>query len=799
MIVRTQVFFTKLAEFLFRWRWACLMAAVALSVAFAGLSQGLRFDGSVSVWFIDNDPAVERLETFRRSFGNDHFVYILLEPERGGDIFTPETVRSLRDLAHELRIQVPFLKNLFWVGNAEGVRPTQEGIEIFRLFEDGVPTRPEAMKDKRQKALAEKDFIGRYISANGKTAGILLEMQPYPEGTENPEAQIAETVFTLLKDKKYAGLKSWVVGEPAFMYSYAQLAGGHTIMLFSICVLVQFVLIAFLLRSVRLSLIPFVIMVFTLVWTFGFIGLLNFDLDLMIIGLPIILLCVCVGDVVHMLTAFRENQLAGMPRKEAIQSALAKVAWPCILTTLTTAAGFFSLLAAPIKPFRHMGWYVTGGVLFALMLSFLLVPALCSFGKDHPGKIAGPKNPGRLDRLFTALFNGISTLTIGKPRMVIAFFAVLGALGLIGSFFIQIESNNRTLLTTKVPMRQAIDHVDATMGGSMSMEVILDTHRADGIKNLAFLHGVTALEETVQCHPYVQDVTSVTLPLKKVRKAVHGGEDAFFTLPDSDQGVTDYLFLYEMAGGDQLDKLVSFDCSAARINIRTSSLGTAEARELSALIRQKAAELFPPTVTVDTTGTVDLSVALTDNIALGQNTSFLLALSIIGILMMITTRSVKMGAISMLPNIFPVLMVLGVLGATGIAMDSVLMSVSTMILGVATDDTVHFYIHFRREFSRRKNYADALRRTLHGIGRPLLYTTLTLSLGFLTLTVSVITGWIKIGLFAGFAFAWALLADLLLVPALIVLLRPLGPEEDTSSEEPGCAMAAATNPRRTYV
>lgn len=777
MSERFYAFFSTLSDLLVRRRWVCFFLVLVLSATSVLLSQGLKFNGSLKVWFVEDDPAMQRLEDFKREFGNDHFVYLLVEPTDGGDIFTASTINSLRDLANELEAEVPHLKDMNWVGNAETVDPMVGGIKIVRLFEDNVPEDSSVMTARKKRALAEDDFIGRFISSGADVAGILLEMDAYPKGVENPEAMVAYKVYSILKKDKYSKLKAWVVGEPVFMFNYNMLAGKETPILFGLCILVQLILLVLLTRSFRSSVAPLLVVVLSVIWTFGLIGFIGLDLNLLIIGLPVILVCVGIGDAVHVIVAFNNVYHAGIPRKQAMKTAIAEMALPCFLSTATTAVGFFSFITAPMQPFREMALYVPGGVFAALILTFLLVPFIFSFGREHPRKTAD-NIPSRNKDFFDGVFEKIANLVISSPKAIAIVFTVLAGIGLVGAFFVQIETNNTHLLTKGVPMRQAIEHVDASMGGSMAIEVILDTNSPDGAKKVDFLKHMEELEQTIEKHPLVADTTSVLDALRKVRRAMHGGNEFYYSLPGSDDAASEYLFLYEMSGGDQLDKMLSFDGSVARINVRTTTLGTKEARRLREEILEEAATAIPKGVKVETTGAVDLSVALTDNIALGQNTSFAMAFVAISLMMMLAMRSVKVGILSMVPNVFPVLMVLGLLGATGIFMDTVVMSVSAMIIGVAVDDTIHFFIRLLREFEASGKYVSAVRAAIIGAGRPLLFTTVALSLGFATLMSSVMTGWIKIGALAGYAFTCALIADLLFAPALVLLFKPFGPEKD---------------------
>lgn len=767
----------RLAEIIVRFRWLLLVLALIMTAVLVNFAKGLQFDGSVDVWFADNDPAELRRNEFRETFGNQHSVLILLEPEQGADLLSVEKAATIYEMVQQLELSTPFLKQALWIGSVEIVEPEGEGIRISRLFEHAPPFTAAETEQARTRAMEEPEFINRYISPDGRSLAILLDLYEYPEGVKSPEMQVAQAVGSVVKGVDLSGIRISVVGEPVFMQGYTALAGQQTPMLFGMCLAVQLVLLALLTRTVASTFTPLFIVLLSVAWTFGIIGLAGYDLNLMVIGLPIILVCVCIGDAVHLITAFSTLYRAGVARKEAMVQAVAETVWPCLLTSLTTASGFFSFIAAPMRPFQQMALYVPCGIMAAFVLTFIMVPCFYAFGRNVCPRPAGDVVSRKHRQRTDVFFNGIASIVIKRPRSVVSVFAVLCMVAAFAATQVRIESNNNKLLTEAVPLRKAIDRVDAAMGGSMAVDVLLDTAQADGVKNVQFLREMEKLESYIARHPLVVNTTCVLEPLRKTRGAVYKGDPDMRVLPDTDQAAAEYLFLYEMAGGNQLDRLVSFDSSKARINVRTTSLGTEDGRRLSEDIRTAAMRIMSPDVRVSMSGSIDLTVALTDNVARGQNASFALAMLSICMVMMVAARSFRMGLISMVPNVVPVLMVLGLLGVTGIYMDTVLMSVSAMILGVATDDTIHFFIRLRREFKHSGRYNEALRAALVGVGRPLLFTTITLSLGFAVLSSSVMVGWIKIGLLSGYAFFWALAADLTLFPALFLLIRPFGEEK----------------------
>jgi uncharacterized protein len=331
-------------------------------------------------------------------------------------------------------------------------------------------------------------------------------------------------------------------------------------------------------------------------------------------------------------------------------------------------------------------------------------------------------------------------------------------------------------LSAKVPIRQAYDFVDARMGGSMSMEIMLDTGKADGIKAVDFLGRMDRLQTFLGAHPMVTQTSSIVDVLKKMNRALNGNQKAYYALPDTSDAAAQYMLLYEMSGGGQMDKLVGYDYNIARLTVKMPTMGTAEVTRFIREVTEMAEPLFDGLATVEITGSMALTKALNDRMAEGVKASFLAVLVAVTLLMIIFLRSVKLGLISMVPNVFPVLVTLGFMGVCDIYMTMPLMCCSSIIVGVAVDDTIHFFRRFRREFNACGTYADALASTLATVGRPIAFTTLTLILGFAVMILSVMKGWSHFGFLAGFAFFWALLADLFFSPALLLLLKPLGPE-----------------------
>ncbi len=782
--LRSEVFFEKITAAIIRFRWLTLLGVLLVTGLLMAQYSKLTFNSSFEIWFFEQDPAMVRLELFKKSFGNSNFVYIVAETE---DVFQPETARALKRMTLELEKETPFLKDITWVGNAEHIVADGENIRIQRIFED-VPDDAAGMTQRRTSALAEKDFVDRYISSDGKAAGILLEFELFPEHAPNepaPSEKIAKAVFGVLERPEFSHLDLKVVGDPIFEARYNEIAGKETPKVFLMCLAIQAALLFLFSRSPRGILVPLLIVTLSFLWVLGTIPLLGFELDLMIIGLPVILVCVGIADSMHAIAEFTLIHDQGLSRRDALIKALGKIGLACLITCITTADGFLAFSSAPVKPLLHMGIYMPIGVAYAFVLTMLLVPAIFSFGKAS-SKIALQNRQDKLhflDALCLRWLDKLYFFIIAHPRKLLVLFVLLNIAFIAGASFVEVESNTARFLSQEVPLRQHMDYIDERIGGSGGLELVLDTGKPDGVKDPAFLAALDALEEKMEAEPLVRKALSLTNVLKKIRRAMHGDKPEYESLPPSEQGVAEYLALYELAGGDQLNKMVTLDYSRARISMQTRALGSAETRYLVNKALEEAHKLFPAGVTITPAGNMDIAKALNDNMGEAQIQSLLLAFFLVAGTLALALRSFKLAMISMLPNVLPVVATLGFMGVFGINMDTILMTVCGMVIGVAIDDTTHMFIRFKILFMRYGRYDKALQETLRATGRPVIFTTLTLCFGFLVLTQSVLTGWIRIGLLAPYAFAWALLGDLLFAGPLLLLLRPFGQERPTANAE----------------
>ena len=767
-------FFQALCGHFIHRRWWWLALVLLLTVFFGSQMKKIRFDNSADIWFVEGHPSLAAKARFDATFGNDEFVYLMFTSDRTP--FTPENFALMAEMARTLEKRVPYAKRVVWLGNAEVVEG-REGEVTIRDFLPDPPKTQEEIAAKLEEAAADPAFVGSLISPDKTALTMTIELNSYPPKEEDltPQVTVVRKADEVLAEPRFAALRPLAAGPPVYNVRYTELVRRDMGKFFGLVILVQAVMLLFFGRGPRAVLTPLAITSLGVFWTMGTIGLLGYTMNLLSSALPTMLICVGIADAVHLIAAFHHEGRRGFERREALRHAMGEVGLAMLLTSLTTAIGFLAYLTGRVAPYRDMGVYVACGVVYTFLLTVILTPIIYSFGK----KALKPAAEGKKGDMFDRFLRFSHRLATERPRATAAAFFLVMAITFAGFLQLKVESDSNKLIFKGQPLRDTLDEVDARMGTGMGLELLIDTGREGGVKDPAFMEKLDALMRAAEAHPLVRKADSVTTALKRMRRAMRDGDPAFYSLPETPEAVAQYLYLYEGSGGGALDRQLGFRYDTARLSVKFPSLDTAQSRELMAYIQGKVAEIFGPDAKVLISGGMSRYLELNDILYQGQRHSFLAATLAIGLVLVLVLRSLKLGLLSMIPNVFPVFFAMGFLGLVGHYLDVISISFAGVIIGVAVDDTIHFFTRFKQEFARLGRYKEALAATYISVGRPIAQTTILLVVGNSVLMFSSLLGFFKLGMLFGVAFGSALLADLWFAPALIVLLKPLGPERET--------------------
>lgn len=770
-----------------------IVATLCLAVLAWGayLAGNVRVDNGFQVWFAQSDPTYLAYLDYREEFGSDEMTIIVYEvPEAEYGPWDLEVMRKVVALTEALEDEVPFVADTTSVANAEILIPVEDGIDILDLREN-FPETQEELLEIRDLIVGKDLFRDALVSADGKYAAILLEMDRSsidpaedlkldPEGGDElanyyPQAPLI-AVEEILARPEFAGITYHLTGDVPLNATMNTVTANESVGLGLGCFAVVGTLLFFFFQSFVGVIGPLAVVLLAMMLSVALISLLGWEVNNMFIMMPTLITAVGVADSVHIISDFRSYEAELGDRRKALARTLYLVGPPCLLTSLTTGAGFLAMAFAPIRAISEFGIYAAGGVFAAFLLSVTLLMVFLTFIK--PSKLSPEdlrrraKGGPRTRRAFAA----ISAFDTRYPRQILAASALIFVFSVVGIAQVRVDSNFLDDFDKEHPVRVTTELVDRVLGGVMSIIYVFDSGEPEGVKDPAFMRQIEGLADAAMEAPIVAKAQSVTDIVRDINETFHGGDRDFRVLPETRDLIGQYLLLYELSGGEEAAEFLSGDFSRATLELRCHLVESSYLAELVDSVSAFQETQTDATATTTLTGIGSLWIELMTYITISQMRSFIIALVAISIMMCLVFRSIPIGMLSMIPNVTPVLLTVGGMGWMGVPLDYVKLLIAPVAIGIAVDDTIHHVTRFRHEFYERGNYAEALEASMHDVGRALFITSVVLVLGFLVFTLSALDAQEAFGQLLAATIITALIADFVLMPALFLVFKPFGPE-----------------------
>jgi predicted RND superfamily exporter protein len=801
--------FRKLAEICFDFRWPVLVFTVALMWGAGELSQQVVFDASYENYFHEGDRTYQAYEAYRDDFGSDEISYIGFEVsdlEHGP--WNIGAMEKLIDLTQAFEDEVPFIYEVTSLANAELTIGTEEGLDISKIADDW-PLTQEELLERREAYLAKPLLVGGIINEDADFGALILEMdrsstdppeeilapegqRPFADDLENTEnfyPQVTDRkIAEILERPEYSDFSFYVSGDVQINAYYNRVLFEEPQHLRNIAMLIIGAILLVVFRSLIAATVTLGVVLLGVLTILAIMAVCGHKLGMGFGSTPTLLVAIGVAHSVHVLSEFGANLSLGMPRREALVNTMGLVGVPCLLTSITTAAGFASMSFGPIKTLAQGGLVNATGVLVVftlsvtVLVSILAVDWLAVFRKPERTEVAastGSHPTSALDaRIELALEFVVRTNLKYRGALLWAFSAFL-VLCAWGASQVAVDSNYLKDFWRSSLIYQHTVKVDSEMGGTTNVVYLFDSGIDDGIKEPATLREIDRLQQRANEEDWLVTKTySIVDVIKDLNQSLHGDDPAYYTIPDTREAIAQYLLLYESSGGEEAEEYVTSDYRRANLELRLRMDATAAMHRLTTdLDASIKAQPFEESE-VSLTGIGSLWLILLDYIVSSQLQGLSIAFSIITLLMIALFRSVKIGLISMVPNLAPVLLALGAMGWLGISLDYTKATIASICLGISVDDTIHLMTRFHHEFERRGNYEAALRAALRDVGRALVITSIALVFGFSALAFSELRSQATFGMLLSSSLVAALVADFFFMPALVLRFRPFGPEQE---------------------
>ncbi|MDH3348400.1 MAG: MMPL family transporter [Desulfobulbaceae bacterium] len=773
---RLESSFCRFGTLVFRHAWIFLIISfLALSAMSAQLTN-LRMDTSAEGLLHPADPALIKYRNFRDQFGWDQAIIIGLNPK---SVFDINFLNRLKAFHHSLEREIPNLYQIKSLVNVPYIKGEEDEIIVEDLL-SLVPTDQKELIDFRQKVLNHPLYPGIIVSADGTFTIIILKPAVFSTISSNGEAsRLGEQEMTAFTDAartvcshhKAPDFPIFMGGEITAETDLKRLAISTTERFTLITYLLIIGLTALLFRRISGIIYPLLTVSCALASTLGLMAATGTPMTLNSTVLPSLLLAVGIGDSVHILTIFYRHFDQYGNKEKAISYALGHSGLAVVMTSLTTAGGLTSFINAGIAPVASLGIYAAAGVMLALLFTLITLPALLALTPIRQRKY-DQKRIGHspLDTLLTAVGDFAGRRPI--PVLLASTILLLGS-ALLASQLV-FSHNSLIYFPEKMETRIAIESIDQHMKGSLSIEVLVDSGKENGLYDPSVMNDIEMIREMgekliISGHP-VGKGRAVTDTIKEMNQALHGAEKGSFSIPQNRELLAQELLLYEIGGGNDLRNIIDSKNQKARITISVPWVDAIQYTKILTAFEKDINDQSKSGITAEVTGMVAIICRTFSEIIHTMASSYLFAGGVITVLMILLIGDLKLGLISMIPNCLPIIVGLGFMKLVKVPLDYSTIMVGGIAIGLAVDDTVHFMHNFRRYYRKTGDPGQAIHLTLTTTGRAMLFTTLILSCGFFILLLADLRSNSNFGLITGFTICMALLADFLLAPALMVLL-----------------------------
>lgn len=747
-------------EFVLRHRLWVIVGALLLTVPAFYFVTTLESEEIYASWYAPDDPSYRFYQEFQRRFANDMFFVVVFKDD---PLFTAENLGLVNTLTSRLEA-LPYVRQVTSLTNVEYLYGQGDRLIVESLVEDLDTLNEAKLAEIRERALSKPIYRGGIISDDGTTTAILGELERVEAMTEE-RALISRVQAILRETEERTGKRFYLGGYPVLDVAVMQASEQDVRKFIPLSIGLIFIVLWAIFRRVRPAALAFVAVLLALAWTFGLYAGVGNKYSMMMSILPAILIAIGIADSVHILIHYYEELSQGRAQGEALRLTVRRMFRPCLFTTLTTGAGFISFLGSDIPIVRMTGLYAAIGIAFAFVLTVLVLPAVLSYVRAPKRAARGQTGSG-----LVALLDRLGRWTVSHPKPILVGMALLVITGAIGTMRVTPEASSLQLLRDGHPLQRDYAFIEENLTGLSNLEIIVEGER-DALRSPEVLEKLERLSAFALGQEGVRKTLSLAEYVKEINQALHGGDPRFYAIPPTSREIAQSLLLYEFSGGRELRDYVSGDYSAGRLTMLFNSMTSGQSTALENRIVDYAQnELGLP---IKTTGTIELLKEMMNKVAFSQIKSLSIALGLITLLMILLLRSVKLGLISLIPNALPILLMFGVMGYAGIPLDAATSIVAGLALGIAVDDTIHYLARFRRELSATGAYREALRRATHTVGRAIVSTSVILFAGFIVLVLGTFKGTIYTGILVGTAMAFALVGDLVLLPGLLLLLKPI--------------------------
>ncbi|WP_048612148.1 efflux RND transporter permease subunit [Vibrio coralliirubri] len=727
-------------------------------------AKNLYFRGDYNIFFEGTNKQLMAFDEIQTTFAKTDNLAIVVAPE-GGNVFTPETLTLIQNLTVD-SWQIPYSSRVDSLANYQHTEAIEDDLLVEDLLYEEYEHTPERIAKVKQIALNEPLLKNALVSASGDVTIVNVTVQ-LPEVDKTAEVQEVIAAINAMIGKyqaQYPNVEFHKAGIIAMNNAFMTSAQEDSSTLVPLMLLVVLVFLTFMLRSFFSVVATLIVIISSIVATMGLSGWAGMFLSTATVNVPTLVLTLAVADCVHVIVTMRQAMQRGMEKAQAIQYSIKLNAMPILITSVTTAIGFLMMNMSDSPVLRDFGNLSALGVLIACFLSVTMLPALL---KLLPVKRLSA-NPKAADKVTFMDKLGDFVVANRKALLPVSTLVIVGAAALIPLNKVNDESVK--YFDTSSEFRQAADFMEETVSGMTTLSIAVKTNESQAIADPVFLQAIGDFTEWLRVQPETDHVATLSDVYMRLNKNMHGDDDSYYQLPLNRELAAQYLLLYEMSlpYGLDLNNQINVDKSSIKMVLTVDNLGSVELVELEERIYSWFATNAPQYEVVASSPSLMFAHIGETNMA-SMLSTLPITLVLISGLMIFALRSVRLGMISLVPNIAPAIIGFGLWALISGEINLGLSVVVTLTLGIVVDDAVHFLSKYQRARMEGKSAEEAVRYAFHTVGRALWITTVVLVAGFSVLAMSSFRLNSDMGLLSAIVIFIALVVDFILLPSLLMI------------------------------
>ncbi len=755
--------FRKTAELILLFKWPILLILIILTAVMGWGVRQVRIDPSVETLFAKNSPEYKYYDTCRKKYGSDSMVAIAMSTS---DLFSVHNLQILKELTDTIS-NFPQVERVISLANTADIRHKFLGVKtvpIFKKLNEG----HESLSEFRSQLLADELFVNNLISRDGKTAMIIVYLKA---GSKDAKLSgvLIDKLVKFLKTLEKDGLKFYVAGAPVEQYEFIRLI-RHDQMIFVPLIALLLILTTFVIyRSFACMIMAMSIVGSTLVWTMGTIAYTGQEFNLATSLLGPVIMIVAVINSIYLINLFLEIRPHQKSLQRAVVLTIEQLGLPCFLTHVTAILGFMSLAVNSVPAIRSFGWFAALGTFYSYFLEILLTTILLpilpyrrsneSYNEQH-----------FINRIVVDF---LERLEFRWKWVILAVTIVVLAFSLKGIQHIKVDTNIVKQMKPELPIAVSTRFIDDNVTGVYSLGFIFRRRDGQPMTDYQTLSMLDTFKDYLESQPAIAKVNCITMLVKKINMA-RKNDPLEYEIPDNPKWLARYFKGIAASKDPELWKMISPDFREIRMEARMRAVGTTEGNAMEEAARAYLEEHMSKHFEYRLTGNVVLLGKMAKELVQEQMKSFGFAFVSIFLLITFIFRSVRMALLASIPNLFPILAVYGFMGFVGIELSTPTAMISSIVLGFVVDAAIQFLYRFRQEFHHNHHYIQALHHTYRSMGQSVVVSTLILVMGFASSAFASFKPTLHFGLLTSLTIFLAMLFCLLVLPMVLVIIKPFG-------------------------